>query len=60
MIVAAIPAAIAAIDLITALVPQIEEAIKRGEVSKEDQQKYRDKYNALKDSGFAFTRPEGT
>lgn len=51
--------ALAAIDLLQLLIPQIKAAVKTGDINTVDQQKVRDRYNALRASGdAAFTGPE--
>jgi hypothetical protein len=60
-IAALIPLVEAAITfLVDHAIPRIQEAFRSGEVSLEDQQRLKDRINQLKESNFAFTRPEGT
>jgi hypothetical protein len=49
----------AAINLVTLLLPKIDEAVKNGQVSVEAQRELRAKYNTLRAAGdAAFTGPE--
>ncbi len=46
----------AAITFLEQGLPEIQRAVERGEVSVEKQKEISDKYNALKQTGFAFKR----
>jgi hypothetical protein len=49
----------AALTLLEFLLPKIEDAVKRGEVSPEKQKELRDRYNQLRAQGdTAFSGPE--
>lgn len=54
-----IRAVIAALDFVEKMLPVIQQAVKAGEVSVEEQQRVRDRYNSLRNAGeLAFSGPE--
>ncbi len=59
-ITAVVALADAAITLLEKAVPQIQKAVAGGEVDPATQKALSDRLDALKASGFAFTRPTGT
>lgn len=50
----------AGITLVEKLAPKVQELFNNGEITAEQQQTIFDRMNKLRESGFAFTRPEGT